>query len=53
MKIIFTSYINVASFNNPNQWLERIKGYVGILESLGKHHTIISIEQINYTGRTS
>ncbi len=50
MKILFTSYINVSSFNDPQQWLERIKGYIGILESLGKYHTIISIEQINYSG---
>jgi glycosyltransferase involved in cell wall biosynthesis len=50
MKIVFTSYINVASFNDPKQWLERIKGYVGILEALSKQHAVISIEQINYTG---
>ncbi len=50
MKILFTSYINIASFNDPEQWLERIKGYTGVLESLGKYHTIISIEQINYNG---
>jgi glycosyltransferase involved in cell wall biosynthesis len=50
MKILFTSYINIASFNDPEQWLERIKGYTGVLESLSKYHTIVSIEQINDNG---
>jgi len=50
MKVLFTSYIYIASFNDPEQWIERIKGYTGVLESLSKYHTIISIEQINYNG---
>ena len=31
MKILFTSYINIDSFNDPDRWLERIKGYTGVL----------------------
>jgi glycosyltransferase involved in cell wall biosynthesis len=50
MKILFISYNKVDSFNDPQKWLERIKAYIGVLESLSNQHTVISIEQINYTG---
>jgi len=51
MRIVIASYINSSEFNNPYVWLRRIKGYIGVLESLAKKETIISIEQINYTGQ--
>ena len=51
MRIVFISYnINSTEFNDPEKWLRRIKGYIGILESLSKYQEIISIEKINYTG---
>ena len=51
MKIVFTGYINVPEFDDPHKWLRRIKGYIGILESLSKYHSVTSIEQINYSGQ--
>src|SRR5881275_785156 len=53
MRIVFTSYINTPSFNDPGKWIERIKGYTGVLESLAGGHEVISIEQINYEGKYS
>jgi len=50
MRIVFTGYINSSEFDNPEKWLRRIKGYIGILESLSKYHQVASIEQINYAG---
>jgi glycosyltransferase involved in cell wall biosynthesis len=50
MKIVFTSYIRINSFTDPEIWLERIKGYIGILEALSKYYEVFSIEQINYEG---
>ena len=50
MKILFTSYIKIDSFNDPEKWLARIKAYTGVVEALSKFHTVISIEQINYEG---
>ena len=50
MKILFASYVNITSFNDPELWIERIKNYTGVLESLSKYHTIITIEQIHYNG---
>ncbi|MEP6845014.1 MAG: glycosyltransferase, partial [Panacibacter sp.] len=51
MKIVFTGYVNVEGFDDPYNWLRRIKGYTGIPEALSKYHTVISIEQINYSGK--
>lgn len=50
MKIVSTSYINTSTFNNPEEWLERINFFTGILESLALQHQVESIEQINYSG---
>ena len=51
MKIIATSYINTPAYNDPETWLERIDFYAGVLEALAKKHELVSIEQINYSGR--
>lgn len=50
MKIVFASYVTVPGFHQPDEWLRRIKGYIGILEKLGAANTVISIEQIDYEG---
>ena len=50
MKILFAGYIYVKDFNTPTSWLERIKGYSGILDALAKNHEVISIERIDYEG---
>lgn len=44
------SYINVPEFNEPFKWVYRIRGYVGVLDSLAKSNDVISIDQINYSG---
>src|SRR6476620_851001 len=51
MRIVFTSYVQSPQFTEPKAWLDRIKGYVGILEHLSKMHEVMSIEQINFEGR--
>jgi len=50
MRIVNTSYNKVDEFSNPQEWLERISFYTGILEELAKQHDVISIERINYRG---
>src|SRR5687767_8449673 len=50
MIIVFTSYISSPEYDDPGSWLKRIKGYIGILESLSKTDTVISFERINYEG---
>src|SRR6478609_5220781 len=50
MKIVSTSYTNTAAFIDPEQWLDRIDFYTGILEALAREHEVESIEQINYSG---
>jgi glycosyltransferase involved in cell wall biosynthesis len=50
MKFIFTSYVSSPEFNQPEDWLKRINGYTGILESLSTTNTVIGIERINYNG---
>ena len=51
MRIVFTSYVRTTSFDDPQAWLNRIRGYIGVLEDLSKRHQVISIEQINYEGQ--
>jgi glycosyltransferase involved in cell wall biosynthesis len=50
MRIVFTSYVSSPEFEEPVVWLNRIKGYTGILEGLSKNHEVIGIEKINYEG---
>jgi glycosyltransferase involved in cell wall biosynthesis len=50
MKIVFTSYVSAPDFNDPEAWLKRIDGYVGILEALAQRHEVIAIERINFEG---
>ena len=50
MKFLFTSYVRSPEFSQPQEWINRISAYLGVLESLSKQHTVISIEQINYKG---
>ena len=50
MKIVSTGYVNTPGFSDPQQWLDRISFYTGILEELAKTHEVHSIEQISYKG---
>lgn len=50
MKIVVTSYVNTREYNEPLSWLDRINFHTGTLEELAKHHEVVSIEQINYSG---
>jgi glycosyltransferase involved in cell wall biosynthesis len=51
MKLIFTSYSGSPTYTDPGQWLQRISGYTGILESLSETNKVIGIERINYEGQ--
>lgn len=50
MKFVFTSYSSSPEYNLPEDWLDRINAYTGILEKLGIEHTVTGIERINYEG---
>lgn len=50
MTFVFLSYINTPEFKRPDDWINRIRGYYGVLEALSERHTVISIEQIDYEG---
>jgi len=50
MKFVFLSYGKNEAFTRPEDWIYRIRGYTGILETLGRKNQVISIEQINYEG---
>jgi glycosyltransferase involved in cell wall biosynthesis len=53
MRLVFVSYNYSADIHTPQEWLNRVKIYVGSLEWLSKNHTVIRVEQINYTGNFS
>lgn len=50
MKFVFLNYGKNPAFNKPEDWIYRIRGYTGILESMSKENKVVSIEQINYHG---
>jgi glycosyltransferase involved in cell wall biosynthesis len=50
MRIVSLTYINSSEFDQPMDWVQRLYAFTGVLEELGKQHTVFSIEQINYTG---
>lgn len=50
LKIVSTSYSKTAEYTNPQQWLERISFYTGLLKELAKRHEVTSIERISYDG---
>lgn len=51
MKFVFLSYNYSPDIHSPEEWTDRIKFYAGSLEYLAKEHTVIRIDQINYTGK--
>ena len=53
MRFVFVSYNYSPDIHSPQEWLSRIKIYVGSLECLSKKHTVIRVEQINYSGNFS
>ena len=50
MRFIFTSYSSSPEYDQPEKWLHRINGFTGTLEGLGRQHSVIGIERINYEG---
>ncbi len=50
MRIVFLSYNYSPDIRSPQNWLERIKFYVGWSECMAKEHTVIRVDQINYEG---
>jgi glycosyltransferase involved in cell wall biosynthesis len=50
MRFVCITYTKKTEYDQPAAWLYRIRAYMGILEALGRNHTVISIDRINYTG---
>ena len=50
MKIIFLSYNYSADIRSPDEWVKRINFYTGWGEYLSQNHTVIRVDQINYSG---
>ncbi|WP_298738463.1 glycosyltransferase family 4 protein [uncultured Chitinophaga sp.] len=50
MRVLFASYVTIPEFHQPEAWLNRIKAYRGILETLNMHNEVLTIEQISYEG---
>jgi glycosyltransferase involved in cell wall biosynthesis len=50
MRIVFLSYNYSPDIRSPQEWLERLKFYIGWSECLAKKHTVIRVDQINYVG---
>jgi glycosyltransferase involved in cell wall biosynthesis len=53
MRFVFVSYNYSPDIHSPEEWLNRVKIYVGSLEYLSKKHSVMRVEQINYTGNFS
>ena len=53
MRILFLSYNYSPDIRSPQEWMERIKFYIGWSEIMAKKHTIIRVDQINFEGNFS
>ncbi|MBC7830038.1 MAG: glycosyltransferase family 4 protein [Chitinophagaceae bacterium] len=51
MNLVFTSYVSSPEYHLPEAWLNRIRAFTGILESLAFNNKVISIERINFEGK--
>lgn len=50
MRFVFLSYNYSPDIHSPEEWVDRLKFYVGSLEHLSKQHQVIRVDQINYEG---
>ena len=50
MRIVFLSYHYSPDISSPEEWIERIKFYIGWNEYLAKKHEVIRVDQINFKG---
>ncbi|HVT83839.1 MAG TPA: glycosyltransferase family 4 protein [Chitinophagaceae bacterium] len=50
MKVIFVAYNYLADYSSPEAWIERIRPFAGVMESLSRNCKVIYVGQINYTG---
>lgn len=50
MRFIFLSYFKANPIQDPEQWIDQIPYYSGILEALAKNNEVISLEKIQFTG---
>jgi glycosyltransferase involved in cell wall biosynthesis len=50
MRIVSIGYSKTKEYTVPEEWLERIGFYTGILEALAGQYKVDSIERINYEG---
>ncbi len=53
MRFVFVGYHYSEDIDSPQDWLNRVKIYVGSLECLSRKHSVMRVEQINYTGNFS
>jgi glycosyltransferase involved in cell wall biosynthesis len=51
MTFVFLTYNISLHFNRPEDWFDHLRHSTGVYDALGKGNTVISIEQINHTGR--
>jgi glycosyltransferase involved in cell wall biosynthesis len=50
MRIVFLSYHYSPDIRSPEQWIDRLKYYIGWSEMLAEKNEVIRVDQINYTG---
>lgn len=53
MRYVFVGNTYSPGFTTPEGWFKRTVGYAGIMEYLSKLNTVISINQIDFTGEQS
>lgn len=50
MNLVSITYTKKSQFTRPEDWLFRIRPYIGVLEELGRYFTIFSIDRIQFDG---
>jgi len=50
MNLVSLTYTKKSQFTRPEDWLFRIRPYIGVLEELGRYFTVFSIDRIRFDG---
>jgi len=48
--IVSLTYTKKSQYNRPEDWLFRVRPYIGVLEELSRYFTVVSIDRIQFGG---
>jgi len=50
MNLVSLTYTKKSQYSRPEDWLFRVRPYIGVLEELSRYFTVVSIDRIQFGG---